>query len=64
MEAGSLDVWAGYEKGEREYKNLRKALCMGYANGLAERMVHHNGYRTIGFKHQLVQVIKVQIGYQ
>lgn len=38
------------------YKNLRKALCIGYASQLAERMIHHNGYRTIGFKSQLVQV--------
>ncbi|EEF47512.1 probable pre-mRNA-splicing factor ATP-dependent RNA helicase DEAH4 isoform X2 [Ricinus communis] len=53
---GSLDVRAGCKKREEEYKNLRKALCAGYANQLAERMVHHNGYRTIGFKHQLVQV--------
>ncbi|XP_050207141.1 probable pre-mRNA-splicing factor ATP-dependent RNA helicase DEAH4 [Mercurialis annua] len=53
---GSSDVRAGYKKGEKEYTNLRKALCVGYANKLAERMVHHNGYRTIGFKHQLVQV--------
>ncbi|WCJ38716.1 RNA helicase family protein [Euphorbia peplus] len=55
---GSYDVQAGgrYRKGEYEYRNLRKALCAGYANKLAEKMVHHNGYRTIGFKHQLVQV--------
>ncbi|CAN1794691.1 Probable pre-mRNA-splicing factor ATP-dependent RNA helicase DEAH4, partial [Linum perenne] len=42
--------------GEHGCRNLRKALCVGYANKLAEKMVHHNGYRTIGFKPQLVQV--------
>ncbi|KAJ6323962.1 hypothetical protein OIU76_011293 [Salix suchowensis] len=45
-----------YKERQRGYKNLRKALCVGYANKLAERMVQHNGYRTIGFKPQLVQV--------
>ncbi|KAJ9169364.1 hypothetical protein P3X46_017567 [Hevea brasiliensis] len=55
---GSLDVQADkrYKKGQQEYKNLRKALCVGYADKLAERMIRHNGYRTIGFKPQLVQV--------
>lgn len=41
---------------EEDYYNLRKALCVGYANQLAERMVYHNGYRTLGFKPQVVQV--------
>ncbi|MQL88553.1 hypothetical protein Taro_021123 [Colocasia esculenta] len=41
---------------EQHYRNLRKALCKGYGNQLAERMLHHNGYRTIGFRSQLVQV--------
>ncbi|KAF9673682.1 hypothetical protein SADUNF_Sadunf10G0049600 [Salix dunnii] len=45
-----------YKERQRGYKNLRKALCVGYANKLAERMVQHNGFRTIGFKPQLVQV--------
>ncbi|RAL39995.1 hypothetical protein DM860_008135 [Cuscuta australis] len=45
-----------HKETQRDYKNLRKALCAGYANQLAERMIHHNGYRTIGFKPQLVQV--------
>lgn len=31
-------------------------MCVGYANQLAERMVYHNGYRTLGFKPQVVQV--------
>lgn len=31
-------------------------MCIGYANQLAERMIRHNGYRTLGFKSQLVQV--------
>lgn len=61
MEAGPLDVQADkrYKKGQQEYRNLRKALCVGYADKLAERMIQHNGYRTIGFKSQLVQVLKV-----
>lgn len=55
---GNLDV---QRKGRRrdsqdDYKNLRKALCVGYAGQLAERMIRHNGYRTLGFKSQLVQV--------
>ncbi|CAH9073998.1 unnamed protein product [Cuscuta epithymum] len=45
-----------HKESEQDYKNLRKALCAGYANQLAERMIHHNGYRTLGFKSQLVQV--------
>ncbi|KAL0004519.1 hypothetical protein SO802_012080 [Lithocarpus litseifolius] len=55
---GSLDVRANgrWNEGEQDYRNLRKALCIGYANQLAERMVHHNGYRTLGFKPQVVQV--------
>ncbi|KAI5572984.1 hypothetical protein POPTR_010G057200v4 [Populus trichocarpa] len=55
---GSLNVRTieRYKERQRDYKNLRKALCVGYANKLAERMVQHNGYRTIGFKPQLVQV--------
>ncbi|CAN1794690.1 Probable pre-mRNA-splicing factor ATP-dependent RNA helicase DEAH4, partial [Linum perenne] len=55
---GSTDVRATrrYRDGEHGCRNLRKALCVGYANKLAEKMVHHNGYRTIGFKPQLVQV--------
>lgn len=43
-------------KGHQNFRNLRKALCIGYASQLAERMRHHNGYRTLGFKSQLVQV--------
>ncbi|GKG26848.1 probable pre-mRNA-splicing factor ATP-dependent RNA helicase DEAH4, partial [Tanacetum coccineum] len=31
-------------------------MCVGYASQLAERMMRHNGYRTVGFKSQLVQV--------
>uniref|UniRef100_A0A2N9FSE1 RNA helicase n=1 Tax=Fagus sylvatica TaxID=28930 RepID=A0A2N9FSE1_FAGSY len=55
---GSLDVRANgrWKESEQDYRNLRKALCIGYANQLAERMVHHNGYRTLGFKPQVVQV--------
>lgn len=64
MEAGSLNVRTNerYKERQRDYKNLRKALCVGYANKLAERMVQHNGYRTIGFKPQLVQVLKLLYG--
>jgi ATP-dependent RNA helicase DHX8/PRP22 len=51
---GSLDVRRNEKR--KEYKNLRKALSVGYASQLAERMIHHNGYRTLGFKPQLVQV--------
>ncbi|CAN6550921.1 unnamed protein product [Malus baccata var. baccata] len=56
--AGSLDVQTSRRRNEsqQDYHNLRKALCVGYANQLAERMMHHNGYRTLGFKPQVVQV--------
>ncbi|KAJ8747275.1 hypothetical protein K2173_013101 [Erythroxylum novogranatense] len=55
---GSLDVRSSErdKESQRDYKTLRKALCVGYASMLAEKMIQHNGYRTIGFKHQLVQV--------
>lgn len=44
-------------RGSRQnYLRLRKALCVGYGNQLAERMFHHNGYRTLGYRSQLVQV--------
>lgn len=43
-------------KEEQDYRVLRKALCSGFANQLAERMIRHNGFRTLGFKSQLVQV--------
>lgn len=56
--AGPLDIQTNGRRKERqdEHKKLRKALCIGYANQLAERMIHHNGYRTLGFKPQVVQV--------
>ncbi|XWS34600.1 hypothetical protein CRYUN_Cryun21dG0052300 [Craigia yunnanensis] len=54
---GSSDVRANRNrKGHQSYRNLRKALCIGFASQLAERMRHHNGFRTLGFKSQLVQV--------
>lgn len=55
---GSLDVRTNgkWKESELSYQKLRKALCIGFANQLAERMIHHNGYRTLGFKPQLVQV--------
>ncbi|KAJ4834147.1 hypothetical protein Tsubulata_043366, partial [Turnera subulata] len=58
MSKGSLDVRAKerYKESQQGCRKLRKALCVGYADKLAERMVQHNGYRTIGFKPQLVQV--------
>ncbi|KAK7359399.1 hypothetical protein VNO77_01357 [Canavalia gladiata] len=55
---GPLDVRASGKMDEfrQDYRNLRKALCVGYANQLAERKMHHNGYRTLGFQGQVVQV--------
>lgn len=55
---GSLDARTSkrWKDSREDYKNLRKALCVGYGNQLAERMLRHNGFRTIGFKSQLVQV--------
>lgn len=57
---GPLDIRAHGNGDEfrRDYRNLRKALCVGYANQLAERKMHHNGYRTLNFQAQVVQVIK------
>ncbi|KAL3835675.1 hypothetical protein ACJIZ3_010411 [Penstemon smallii] len=57
MAKGSLDVKISKRwKEGPDYRALRKALCSGYANQLAERMIRHNGFRTFGFKSQLVQV--------
>ncbi|GJS10570.1 probable pre-mRNA-splicing factor ATP-dependent RNA helicase DEAH4 isoform X1, partial [Tanacetum coccineum] len=55
---GSLDVRRKERRRDRQndYENLRKSLCVGYASQLAERMIRHNGYRTVGCKSQLVQV--------
>ncbi|KAG9447145.1 hypothetical protein H6P81_013273 [Aristolochia fimbriata] len=55
---GPVDLRANKKSREskHDYRNLRKALCIGYANQLAERKIHHNGYRTLGYKSQLVQV--------
>ncbi|KAL5998194.1 hypothetical protein ACLOJK_009132 [Asimina triloba] len=49
---GPLDVQSNYRPKERmfDYKSLRKALCIGYGNQLAERKIHHNGYRTLETK--------------
>ncbi|KAG4109571.1 hypothetical protein ERO13_1Z049348v2 [Gossypium hirsutum] len=44
------------QKRRQSYRNLMKALSIGFASQLAERMRHHNGFRTLGFKPQLVQV--------
>ncbi|GJS47882.1 probable pre-mRNA-splicing factor ATP-dependent RNA helicase DEAH4 [Tanacetum coccineum] len=56
----SLDVRRKERRRDRQndYKNLRKSLCVGYASQLAERMMRHNGYRTVGFKSQLVQKLE------
>lgn len=54
---GSSDVQVNQSQKRRQsYRNLRKALSIGFASQLAERMRHHNGFRTLGFKPQLVQV--------
>ncbi|KZV39977.1 hypothetical protein F511_15639 [Dorcoceras hygrometricum] len=54
---GNLDVRSSNRRIEgQDYRALRKALCSGYANQLAERMMRHNGYRTLGFNSQLAQV--------
>ncbi|XP_073021515.1 probable pre-mRNA-splicing factor ATP-dependent RNA helicase DEAH4 isoform X1 [Primulina eburnea] len=53
---GNLDVRSSNRRKEgQDYRALRKALCSGFANQLAERMMRHNGYRTLGFKSQLAQ---------
>ncbi|KAG4159023.1 hypothetical protein ERO13_D02G151600v2 [Gossypium hirsutum] len=54
---GSSDVQVNQSQKRRQsYRNLMKALSIGFASQLAERMRHHNGFRTLGFKPQLVQV--------
>ncbi|XP_057811120.1 probable pre-mRNA-splicing factor ATP-dependent RNA helicase DEAH4 [Salvia miltiorrhiza] len=54
---GPMDVKTSKRRREDQYyRSLRKALCSGYGNQLAERMLRHNGYKTLGFKSQLVQV--------
>ncbi|XXG45040.1 hypothetical protein AAC387_Pa02g0231 [Persea americana] len=58
MAEGPLDVQSNRKQKEsgQAYRRLRRALCTGYGNQLAERMIHHNGYRTLGYKSQLAQV--------
>ncbi|CAH2034104.1 unnamed protein product [Thlaspi arvense] len=53
-----LEVGASGRKSSSrdDYRKLRKALCVGNANQVAERMLRHNGFRTLSFKPQLVQV--------
>lgn len=55
---GQLDVQTSHRHKDnaQDYRKLRKALCTGYGNQLAERMIHHNGYRTLGYKSQVAQV--------
>ncbi|XP_057819000.2 probable pre-mRNA-splicing factor ATP-dependent RNA helicase DEAH4 isoform X2 [Cryptomeria japonica] len=54
----SLDVMTKESFREKRImiRKLRKALCVGFANRLAQRMERHNGYRTLCYKAQLVQV--------
>lgn len=49
------------QKIDPDYRRLRRALCVGYGNQLAERMLHHNGYHTVGYRTQLVQVLNCVI---
>jgi len=57
LNLGSTDVHARKSrKSDPDYRKLRRALCVGYGNQLAERMLHHNGYHTVGYRTQLVQV--------
>ncbi|CAA7043469.1 unnamed protein product [Microthlaspi erraticum] len=54
-----LEVGARGRKGsgrDGDYRKLRKALCVGNANQIAERMLRHNGYRTLTFKPHLMEV--------
>lgn len=55
---GPVGVQSGWreKKGDQDYRKIRKALCKGYGNQLAEKMIHHNGYRTLGYRSQLIQV--------
>ncbi|GAB2214360.1 hypothetical protein Droror1_Dr00018703 [Drosera rotundifolia] len=55
---GPVEVQGNHKRRERQqnYKNLRKALSVGYANHLAERKLRHNGYRTLGINSELAQV--------
>ncbi|CAM6103349.1 unnamed protein product [Calypogeia fissa] len=43
-------------KKSKSARSLRKSLCKGFANHLAHRLPHHNGYRIVGHKSQLVQI--------
>ncbi|KAH0464603.1 hypothetical protein IEQ34_007389 [Dendrobium chrysotoxum] len=55
---GTVDIQSSlrHKIVEQDYRGLRRALCRGYGNQLAERMLHHNGFRTLGYRSQLVQV--------
>ncbi|KAH9613394.1 hypothetical protein KSS87_012375 [Heliosperma pusillum] len=54
----SMEVRGSHSRREKKlnYRNLRNALAVGYANQLAERMIRHNGYKTLGMTSQLVQL--------
>ncbi len=43
-----LALFPGSERRKGSLASLRHALCLGFANKLARRMAHHNGYRTLG----------------
>lgn len=49
----AVSTSAAYSDRVRE---LRQALCLGYANKIARRMPAHNGYRTMNVAGQLAQV--------
>lgn len=61
LETGSVDIRSNSSSRERmrdrKYRKLRKALCVGYASQLADRMTLHNGYHPLGFTSLLVQVV-------
>jgi hypothetical protein len=58
LNSGPTDVHARKgRKSDPNYRKLRRALCVGYGNQLAERMLHHNGYHTVGYRSELVQVL-------
>lgn len=51
------DKGFSHKKGkDQNMVSLRRALCIGFSNRLAQRMSRHNGYRTLGIKSQLVQI--------
>lgn len=45
-----------YSYRDRSLTALRRSLCAGFVTKLAQRMPHHNGYRTLGENSTLCQV--------